>query len=94
MTPVLHDFCFRDAHRFRIYERVCPECGSQRQVSFAESDRDSSNASTSTGNDSRPPWRKILYEEQPYADNYVDNKFMAGLIQNGALNVADSKLAL
>ncbi|KAL6072763.1 putative Phosphatidylinositol Nacetylglucosaminyltransferase subunit c [Balamuthia mandrillaris] len=32
---------------------------------------------------SRPPWRKILWVEQPYEANYVDpNTFLRGLIRN------------
>lgn len=28
----------------------------------------------------RPPWRKILWEEQPYPDNYVDKTFLASVL--------------
>ncbi len=30
----------------------------------------------------KPPWRKILWEKQPYEDNHVDNTFLIGLRQN------------
>jgi len=30
----------------------------------------------------QPKWRKILYEPQPYPDNYVDSTFLIGLVQN------------
>lgn len=28
----------------------------------------------------KPPWRKILWEEQPYPDNYVDHTFLASVL--------------
>eukprot|EP00964_Phaeocystis_antarctica_P133437 scaffold97644_cov51-Phaeocystis_antarctica.AAC.2 len=28
----------------------------------------------------RPPWRKILWEQQPYPDNYVDQTFLASVL--------------
>jgi len=31
----------------------------------------------------RVPWRRILYEPQPYPDNYVDDAFLQGLVANG-----------
>ena len=30
--------------------------------------------------DARPPWRKILWEQQPYPDNYVDQTFLASVL--------------
>jgi hypothetical protein len=34
--------------------------------------------------DGRRRWRKILYEPQPFADNYCDEKFLEALRTNGA----------
>ena len=30
----------------------------------------------------KPPWRKVLYEQQPYEDNHVDQAFLSMLITN------------
>lgn len=30
----------------------------------------------------KKPWQKILYERQPYPDDYVDETFLDSLIQN------------
>lgn len=30
----------------------------------------------------KPPWRKVLYEQQPYEDNHVDQAFLSKLITN------------
>ena len=34
--------------------------------------------------DDRPPWRKVLYAQQPYPDNHTDASFLAA-ISNGRL---------
>ena len=31
----------------------------------------------------KKPWKKILYEEQDYPDNYVDESFLDELKKNG-----------
>jgi hypothetical protein len=32
----------------------------------------------------KAPWRKVLYEDQPYEDNYTDKPtFLIGMITNG-----------
>ncbi|PRP88314.1 hypothetical protein PROFUN_03423 [Planoprotostelium fungivorum] len=31
---------------------------------------------------SRPPWRKVLWQRQPYPDNHVDRTFLNQLVQN------------
>ena len=31
-----------------------------------------------------PRWQKILYERQPFPDNYTDHTFLIGLKRNGA----------
>ena len=33
----------------------------------------------------KPPWRRILWERQPYADNYVDQSFLSSLVTNANL---------
>ena len=30
----------------------------------------------------KAPWRKVLYEQQPYEDNHVDDAFLSMLITN------------
>lgn len=35
----------------------------------------------------RKHWRKILYEEQDYPDNYVDESFLDELRKNGEITV-------
>jgi phosphatidylinositol glycan class C protein len=37
----------------------------------------------------RAPWRKILYEAQDYADNYVDASFLDKLQRNRELCASD-----
>jgi len=37
----------------------------------------------------RPPWRKILYQRQPYEDNHVDHKFLAKLQTNANVVIHD-----
>ena len=32
----------------------------------------------------KKPWKKILYEEQEYPDNYVDESFLDELRKNGS----------
>jgi len=51
----------------------CTACGHVLEDSEAEEDH---------LNKKKPKWRKILYEKQPYPDNYVDSTFLIGLVQN------------
>eukprot|EP00697_Spironema_sp_BW2_P006097 gnl/Spiro4/18483_TR9896_c0_g1_i1.p1 gnl/Spiro4/18483_TR9896_c0_g1~~gnl/Spiro4/18483_TR9896_c0_g1_i1.p1 ORF type:complete len:346 (+),score=92.28 gnl/Spiro4/18483_TR9896_c0_g1_i1:91-1038(+) len=37
----------------------------------------------------RPPWAKILYRRQPYADNYTDQSFLEGMIRNAHVHAYD-----
>ena len=32
--------------------------------------------------DERPPWKNVLYERQPYADNFVPDSFLEKLVTN------------
>ncbi|CAK9437301.1 uncharacterized protein LODBEIA_P16790 [Lodderomyces beijingensis] len=35
-----------------------------------------------SNNEPKPPWRKLLYVKQPYADNYTDSSFLSQLKRN------------
>lgn len=35
----------------------------------------------------KKPWKKILYKEQDYPDNYVDKSFLDELRKNGKINM-------
>ncbi|GFR60153.1 phosphatidylinositol N-acetylglucosaminyltransferase subunit C-like [Elysia marginata] len=39
----------------------------------------------------KQPWRKILYEPQPYPDNYVDSSFLEELKKNLHVQTYDKK---
>ena len=40
------------------------------------------SASSPPVNSSPPPWRKVLYEQQPYPDNYTDKSYLASVLTN------------
>lgn len=55
----------------------CPWCKEE----FSYSDTHCSKCGNRRGS-SKPAWRKILWEKQPYEDNYVDETFLASLKRN------------
>lgn len=57
---------------FVLDESNCSSCGAKRASSRKRTEEENG----------KPPWRKILWEKQPYEDNHVDNTFLIGLRQN------------
>jgi len=69
-APAIHLYCPWDGHKFLRDETSCPECSTPR-------------GTTNYAGKGKAPWRKVLYEEQPYEDNYTDKPtFLIGLITN------------
>jgi phosphatidylinositol glycan class C protein len=66
--------------------KYCPFCGNEfvldeNRCSSCLAKRASSRWNVEQ-NDRKKPWRKILWERQPYDDNYVDHTFLIGLRKN------------
>eukprot|EP01116_Phalansterium_solitarium_P003369 TRINITY_DN14188_c0_g1_i2.p1 TRINITY_DN14188_c0_g1~~TRINITY_DN14188_c0_g1_i2.p1 ORF type:complete len:455 (-),score=83.66 TRINITY_DN14188_c0_g1_i2:76-1440(-) len=72
--PVAHRFCPWCGCEFRTVDAACSACSHRRGSSKPEK---------ATGS-SKQRWRKILWEKQPFDDNYVDDSFLNALIQNGS----------
>uniref|UniRef100_A0A0G4H4M5 Phosphatidylinositol N-acetylglucosaminyltransferase subunit C n=1 Tax=Chromera velia CCMP2878 TaxID=1169474 RepID=A0A0G4H4M5_9ALVE len=80
-------FCPWDGRKFLPEELICPVCGQQRgglsgpmklmeglgPLSLSEDKHDKTH------------WRKVLYEKQPFDDDYVDVTFLDSLITNANL---------
>lgn len=78
-------FCPFDGRKFEKEETKCVKCGISRfSVSFFWSFI-TVKVDNGTSLDGRASWRKILYEHQPYEDNFVDKSFLNSLIANGLL---------
>eukprot|EP01103_Thecamoeba_quadrilineata_P020522 TRINITY_DN885_c0_g1_i4.p1 TRINITY_DN885_c0_g1~~TRINITY_DN885_c0_g1_i4.p1 ORF type:complete len:228 (+),score=29.83 TRINITY_DN885_c0_g1_i4:45-728(+) len=72
---ISHKFCPWDGHEFLETETACPLC---------------SNLRCATRPQTYVRWRKILYEKQPFEDNYVDKEtFLIGLKMNANLRTYD-----
>jgi len=70
-----YNFCPWDGYAFRHdEEQECTVCGNPRQIAPFKK---------------KPNWRKILYEKQPYSDNYVGEEFLQELIRNANLRSYD-----
>jgi len=65
---ILHRFCPWCREEFKFGDVNCAVCGNARG---------SSKKVTTL-----PRWRKILYEKQPYEDNYTDETFLNALVKN------------
>jgi phosphatidylinositol glycan class C protein len=79
------EYCPWCGRRFQLGEQACPRCRTPRgRAPFVE---------PAVGPSSPPkvPWRKILYEQQPYEDNYTDKTFLLGLIRNAHKREYDTK---
>lgn len=55
---------------------------SSSSLSFPASAHDVSHGSRANGPGSRAPWRRILYEPQPYPDSHTDESFLSQLVTN------------
>jgi len=48
----------------------------------ATSTSDATRATAPNDASARPPWRRILYESQPYPDSHTDESFLSQLVTN------------
>ncbi|XP_064189611.1 phosphatidylinositol N-acetylglucosaminyltransferase subunit C isoform X3 [Anguilla rostrata] len=55
---------------------------SQREIDLIASAFSVMGADSDPGAPSAVPWRKVLYERQPFPDNYVDRRFLEELRRN------------
>ncbi|KYQ90934.1 GlcNAc transferase [Tieghemostelium lacteum] len=66
--------------------KVCPYCGNELNKSehnHIENNNNNNNSNNQINNSQGiVKWRKILYEKQAYSDNYTDETFLVGLVQN------------
>mmetsp|Transcript_16269 Transcript_16269/g.18315 ORF Transcript_16269/g.18315 Transcript_16269/m.18315 type:complete len:385 (-) Transcript_16269:528-1682(-) len=70
-----YKFCPWDGYKFIDAEVICPKCNNLRVPHNTKGESEPSMA----GEGTRPLWRKILYEIQPYPDNHVDKTFLKSL---------------
>lgn len=86
-------FCPLDGYKFAAGDVSCPSCGTARMViSNGGSDSktlagEASKLGLATDHAAPLPfskkWKKVLWERQDFADDYVDETFLIGLRTNG-----------
>jgi len=83
----LHIYCPWDGHPFSKSERQCPDCGALRGIAKFDGQNRNTRAIVEAGG--KPVWRKILWEKQPFDDDYVDHTFLESLITNADFHEYD-----
>ena len=79
----LPNFCPKDGYRFQKHEIKCQVCLSERLSVMNDNKIKSNNLNQIKKSMPERKWKKVLYERQPFEDNYLDSTFLDSLISTG-----------